>query len=48
MAYLVIEKLAFKSKQSDRGFTVEAYYLSEPKGDALVEIWKDGGGRWDF
>lgn len=37
----VIEKEAFASKQPDRGFTVKAFYLSEPKGDALVEIYRD-------
>ena len=37
-----VEKLAFESKQPDRGFTVKASYLLEPKGDALIEIFKDG------
>ena len=39
---IVIEKVAFESKQPDRGFTVKAHYLAEPAGDALVEIFKDG------
>lgn len=38
---ITIEKEAFASKQPDRGFTVKAHYLQEPKGDALVEIFKD-------
>ena len=37
-----IDKLAFESKAPDRGFTVKASYLVEPKGDALVEIFRDG------
>ena len=38
-----IDKLAFESKEPDRGYTVRAYYLKEPDaGDALVEIFKDG------
>lgn len=41
MSY-VIDKLAFESKEPDRGYTVRAQYLVEPKGDALVEVFKDG------
>ena len=42
-----IEKLAFESKEPNRGFTVKASYLLEPKGDALIEIFKDGESlRW--
>jgi hypothetical protein len=37
-----IESLAFESKEPDRGYTAKASYLKEPKGDALVEIFKDG------
>ena len=37
-----IEKEAFASKEPDRGFTVKAFYLEQPKGDALVEIYRDG------
>jgi hypothetical protein len=36
-----IEKLVFESPE-DRGYKVKAHYLIEPKGDALVEIFKDG------
>ena len=40
---LKIDKVAFDSiEKPDRGFTVKASYLIEPKGDALVEIFKDG------
>jgi hypothetical protein len=39
---LAIEKLCFESKQPDRGFTVRASYLTEPKADALVEIFREG------
>ena len=39
---IVIEKEAFASKEPDRGFSVKAYYLMEPRGDALVEIYRDG------
>lgn len=37
-----IEAIAFESKEPDRGYTVKASYLKEPKGDALIEIFKDG------
>ena len=38
-----VEKIAFESKEPDRGYTVRASYLkSPPAGDALVEIFKDG------
>jgi len=37
-----IEKEVFSSKDADRGFTVKAFYLGAPKGDALVEICRDG------
>lgn len=36
------ESVAFESEQPDRGYTVKASYLNHPKGDALVEIFKDG------
>jgi hypothetical protein len=39
---ITIEKLAFESDKTNRGFSVKAFYLTEPKGDALVEITKDG------
>ena len=38
----IIEKIAFESKEPDRGYTVKASYLKEPAGEALVEIFKDG------
>ena len=41
MANIVIEKPAFKLEPY-KGFTAEASYLSEPRGDALVEIFRDG------
>jgi hypothetical protein len=38
-----IDKLAFESKEPDRGYTVRASYLKAPDSDdALVEIFKDG------
>lgn len=38
-----IEKVAFESKDPDRGYTVKASYLKAPNaGDALIEIFKDG------
>src|SRR6202040_3725651 len=41
---LKIKNLAFEGPRSgpDRGFTVKAYYLLQPEGEALVEIYKDG------
>lgn len=41
----LIEKVAFEGPKSgpDRGYTVKASYLLEPhKGDALIEVFKDG------
>lgn len=44
---IVTEKVAFESKQPDRGYTVKATYLLQPKGEALIEIFKDGEKiRW--
>ncbi len=39
-----IDKVAFEGPKSpDRGYTMRVNYLKEPdKGDALVEIFKDG------
>lgn len=38
-----VEKIAFESKQPDRGYTCKASYLKAPNdGDALIEIFKDG------
>lgn len=39
---IVINKEAFASKEPERGFTVRAFYLSEPRGEALVEIEREG------
>ena len=41
---VTIKSLAFEGPKSgpDRGFAVKAYYLTEPSGDALVEITRDG------
>lgn len=36
----VIEKLAYQTNL-DRGFFARASYLLEPKGDALIEIFRD-------
>ena len=43
-----VEKVAFDNADSpDRGYTVKASYLIAPKGDALIEIFKDGEPlRW--
>lgn len=38
---LLIEKMAFPLTQSDRGFQIQAFYLQNNPGDALVEIWRD-------
>lgn len=43
-----VESVAFESKESDRGFTVKASYLKEPKGDALIEIFRDGAPHRSF
>lgn len=40
---VVIDKVAFENLAApDRGFTVRASYLTEPKGEALVEISREG------
>ena len=40
---LVLDKVAFENlDKPDRGYAVRATYLKEPRGDALVEIFKDG------
>lgn len=40
---LTIHKVVFEIREADRGFTAKAFYLEEPnKGDALVEIYRDG------
>lgn len=39
----IVDKIAFESKEPDRGYTVRASYLKAPNdSDALVEIFKDG------
>jgi hypothetical protein len=44
MADVIIDKLAFEGPKSgpNRGFTMQAWYLKEPAGDALIEIKRDG------
>lgn len=38
-----IDSVGFESRAPERGYTVKASYLKEPhKGDALIEIFKDG------
>jgi hypothetical protein len=39
-----IKALAFEGPKSgpDRGFTMKAYYLHQPEGDALVEVYREG------
>jgi hypothetical protein len=37
---LIIEKVAYEG--DERGYHFKASYLTEPKGDALIEISKDG------
>ena len=47
----VVDSLAFEGPKSgpDRGYTIRASYLKEPhKGDALVEIMKDGKPHRQF
>jgi hypothetical protein len=39
---LIVEKLAYESEEPNRGFTVKCYYLTTPKGEALIEIYRDG------
>jgi len=36
----VIEKEAFKSKAPHRGYSFQAFYLTKPKGEALIQIFK--------
>jgi len=45
-----VEKIAFEGPpEPDRGFTVRASYLKQPnKGDALIEIFKDGQPHRQF
>ncbi len=43
-----IEKVAFESKEPKRGYKFKATYLKEPKGEALIEITKDGKLVKDF
>jgi hypothetical protein len=38
---VIIDKLAFESRDPRDGFTLHVYWLTKPKGDALVEIRKD-------
>ena len=43
-----IDKIAFESKEPYKGFTIKATYLAKPKGDALIEIMRDGHLRREF
>lgn len=43
MENIVIEHIAFSGIK--RGFLFQAWYLKEPRGDALVQIWTDGKYR---
>jgi hypothetical protein len=46
---MVKGKLAFEGPRTpDRGFTIRATYLEEPKGDALIEIFRDGKPHREF
>ncbi len=36
------ESVAFELTEADRGYTARARYLTEPRDQALVEIFKDG------
>ena len=42
MTEIVIDKEIFASTKADHGFSVKAFYLTNPDGDALVEIYRDG------
>ena len=43
MAIPEFEKIAFESKEPDRGFTVRVSYLKQPNdGNAMVEVFRDG------
>lgn len=48
MDNIQIDKIAFKSKEPNRGFTMTATYLIEPKGDALIEIFREGKLHREF
>lgn len=41
---ITVKSLAFEGPKTgpDRGFSIKAHYLTEPEGDALVEITRDG------
>lgn len=41
---IVIKGVALDGPRSgpERGFTIKAFYLEEPAGDALVELYRDG------
>lgn len=44
-----IDKVAFEGPQETyKGFTIRATYLHEPKGDALVEIMREGALHREF
>ena len=43
MKGIEVDKIAFSGIKRD--FLFQAWYLKEPKGDALVQIWHDGRFR---
>lgn len=43
MKNIKIDKLAFSGIR--RGFLFQAWYLEDPKGKALIQIWTDGKFR---
>ena len=46
---MIIDKIAFEGPNTpDRGYTCRASYLTEPKGEAFIEIFKDGQLVRDF
>ncbi len=48
MDNIEIEKIAFESKEPYREYTCRATYLISPKGDALIEIFKNGELKREF
>lgn len=49
MSEIKIEKLAFEGPKTPYlGHTIRAHYLTEPAGDALIEISKDGSVVKEF
>jgi hypothetical protein len=46
--HCIIDKLAFERNTPINGYMFRAWYLSEPKADALVQISKDGAVVREF